>query len=436
MPSGPAPTPESLCENPRDPRGLRSDFVLLVLDADGNVACSVGPDLQDAAPDLGSVPASATGHLVTVRSLDGHSRWRLRVVSDGGSGQSVVLAVSLADADATVQRLTWISLGISAIVLLFTAAASGVIAGIGLRPLTRIEETAERIAAGDLTERVPTYRERTEVGRLAAALNGMLGQIERAFSARTESELKLRRFVSDASHELRTPLATVRGHAEMWRNGIVQQGAELDTLVARIESESVRMGALVDDMLLLARLDQARPLDRRPVDLLSIATDAVVDAEAQQPERSIQLQHAAGDRAPVVIGDEARLRQVVANLLSNALSHTPVSSNVDVRVAVLNDTVELSVKDSGPGMNPEVLNEVFDRFYRADPSRTRDHGGTGLGLAIVKSLVDANGGAVVCRSSVVEGSTFTVTLPFDGRTESGGEAARTEPPDHGSTLEE
>ena len=410
-PTGSAPTPERLCENPRDPRGLRSDFLLLVLDADGEVACSLGPDLQDEAPDLEAVPASATGHLVTVRSLDGHNRWRLRVVSDDESGQSLVLAVSLADADATVRRLTWISLGISAVVLLLTAAASGVIAGIGLRPLTRIEETAERIAAGDLTERVPTYRERTEVGRLAAALNGMLGQIERAFSARTESESKLRRFVSDASHELRTPLATVRGHAEMWRNGIVRQGADLDTLVARIESESERMGALVDDMLLLARLDQARPLDRRPIDVLSIATDAVVDAEAQQPARSVRLLHEAGDRPPVVVGDEARLRQVVANLLSNALSHTPVTSTIEVRVAVRSATVELSVSDTGPGMSPDVLDKVFDRFYRADPSRTRDHGGTGLGLAIVTSLVEAHGGTVTCTSTVVGATIFTVELP-------------------------
>jgi two-component system OmpR family sensor kinase len=258
---------------------------------------------------------------------------------------------------------------------------------------------------------VPTFRERTEVGRLAAALNGMLGQIERAFSARTESEGTLRRFISDASHELRTPLATVRGHAELWRNGFMREGRDLDTLVGRIESESTRMGVLVDDMLLLARLDQARALERRPVDVLSIATDAVIDAEARQPERDITLEHISGDQPPVVMGDEARLRQVITNLIANSLDHTPVTSPVAVCVQTVDDGVEISVTDAGPGMHAEVVPRVFDRFYRADLGRARGHGGTGLGLAIVKSLVSAHGGRVSCRSAVNDGSTFTISIP-------------------------
>jgi two-component system OmpR family sensor kinase len=404
-----APTPDDLCANPRDPSGLRSDFVLLVLDADDDVACSLGPDLGDAAPDLSSVPTT-TSDLLTVPSIDQEDRWRLRVVSDETSGQRLVLAVSLADADATVSRLTRIAVLISVLVLTLTGAAAWLIAGLGLRPLTRIEDTAERIAAGDLSERVPSFRERTEVGRLAAALNGMLGQIERAFFARTESEGTLRRFISDASHELRTPLATIRGHAELWRNGFMREGRDLDTLVGRIESESTRMGALVDDMLLLARLDQARPLERRPVDLLSLATDAVVDAEARQPEREIRITHVPADHPPVVMGDEARLRQVVTNLLENALDHTPVSSPVSVSVATREDLVELSVADAGPGMPPEVVPRVFDRFYRADLGRAREQGGTGLGLAIVRSLVEAHEGSVTCESSA-DGTTFRVCLP-------------------------
>jgi two-component system OmpR family sensor kinase len=404
-----APTPDQLCANPRDPSGLRSDFVLLVLDADDNVACSLGPDLGDAGPDLDSVPTTSTD-LLTVPSLDHEDRWRLRVVSDETSGQRLVLAVSLADADATVARLTQIAALISALVLALTGAAAWLIAGLGLRPLSRIEDTAERIAAGDLSQRVPSFRERTEVGRLAAALNGMLGQIERAFSDRTESEATLRRFVSDASHELRTPLATIRGHAELWRNGFMREGRDLDTLVGRIESESTRMGGLVDDMLLLARLDQARPLERRPVDLLSLATDAIIDAEARQPERDITMKHLPADQPPVVMGDEARLRQVVANLLSNALDHTPVSSPVQLTVETRHDAVELSVTDAGPGMPSEVVPRVFDRFYRADPGRTRSPGGTGLGLAIVKSLVHAHGGSVTCRSTLA-GTTFRISLP-------------------------
>jgi two-component system OmpR family sensor kinase len=415
-----APTPDDLCANPRDPSGLRSDFVLLVLDADDDIACSLGADLGVAGPDLGSVPTTST-ELRTVPSLDHEDRWRLRVVSDGTSGQRLVLAVSLADADATVDRLTQIAVLISVLVLTFTGAAAWLIAGLGLRPLTRIEDTAERIAAGDLSERVPSFRERTEVGRLAAALNGMLGQIERAFRARTESEGTLRRFISDASHELRTPLATIRGHAELWRNGFMREGRDLDTLVGRIESESTRMGQLVDDMLLLARLDQSRPLERRPVDLLSLATDAVVDAVARQPDREIRVTHAPADHPPVVTGDEARLRQVVTNLLENALDHTPVSSPVSVSVAVLqeSDLVELSVADAGPGMPAEVVARVFDRFYRADPGRAREQGGTGLGLAIVRSLVEAHGGSVTCESSA-DGSTFRLRLP---RQESGSRRA-------------
>lgn len=401
--------PRNLCANPRDPRGLRSDFVLLVLDSEGDVVCSLGPDLGDAAPELDEADLVGTDEVVTVPSVDGNSRWRARATSDDDTGQTVVLAVSLADADATVARLTWLSLLVSALVLLFTAAAAWVIARIGLQPLERIEDTAERIAAGDLTERVPHYRRGTEVGRLAHALNGMLAQIERAFSASTTSEARLRRFISDASHELRTPVAAVRGHAEMWRTGISD---DLDTIMARIESESKRMGDLVDDMLLLAHLDQSRPLERTPVDLLSLATDAVIDTQALQPERQISVDAQPGASPPVVIGDQSRLRQILANLLTNALAHTPATSPIEVAVRARDRHVDLSVHDSGPGMPSDVQAKVFDRFYRADPSRTRDHGGSGLGLAIVKSLTEAHGGTVTCTSSPGSGTTFTVSLPL------------------------
>jgi len=401
--------PGTLCANPRDPQGLRSDFMLVVLDADGGVVCSLGPDIGDAAPSLDDANLAGTDELATIPSIDGESRWRVRADYDADSGQTVVLAVSLADADATVSRLTWLSTLVSGLVLLFTAAAAWAIARIGLQPLERIEETAERIAAGDLTERVPHYRRRTEVGRLAHALNGMLGQIERAFSASTTSEARLRRFISDASHELRTPVAAIRGHAEMWRTGITD---DLDTSMTRIESESVRMGDLVDDMLLLAHLDQSRPMERTPVDLLSLATDAVIDTQALQPERSITLEARPGANPPVVIGDQARLRQILANLLTNALAHTPPTSPIEVAVRARDHHVDISVHDAGPGMEPEVQAKVFDRFYRSDPARTRRHGGSGLGLAIVKSLTEAHGGTVTCTSSPTAGSTFTVSLPL------------------------
>lgn len=409
----PPGAPSNLCANPRDPQGLRSDFVLLVLDGDGEVACSLGPDLGDSAPAFEPADLAGTDEVVTLQSADGQSRWRARALPDADTGQTLVLAVSLADADATVSRLTWLSLLVSTLVLLFTAAAAWAIARIGLRPLERIEETAEHIAAGDLTERVPHYRRRTEVGRLAHALNGMLGQIERAFSASTTSETRLRRFISDASHELRTPVAAIRGHAEMWRTGIT---TDVDTSMARIESESKRMGDLVDDLLLLAHLDQSRPMERTPVDLLSLATDAVIDTQALQPERPIALDAQPGTSPPVVIGDQSRLRQVLANLLTNALAHTPATSPIEVAVRARDHHVDLSVRDAGPGMTPEVVAKVFDRFYRADPSRTRAHGGSGLGLAIVKSLTEAHGGTVTCTSDPGSGTTFTVSLPLEAST--------------------
>lgn len=405
----PPGAPPDLCANPRDPQGLRSDFVLLVLESDGEVSCSLGPDLGGAAPAFDRVDLDGTDELVTVPSADGDSRWRARAVHDEETGQTVVLAVSLADADATVARLTRLSVGVSVLVLLLTAAAAWLIARIGLRPLERIEETAERIAEGDLTERVPHFRRRTEVGRLSYAINGMLGQIESAFSARTTSEARLRRFISDASHELRTPVAAIRGHAELWRTRI---STDLDTIMGRIESESTRMGDLVDDMLLLARLDQSRPLEQEPVDLLSLAADAVVDAQALQPERSITLHAEPSPDPPVVLGDEARLRQILANLVTNALAHTPASSPIEVDVRTRDDRVVVSVRDSGPGMPPEVLTKVFDRFYRADPGRTRSHGGSGLGLAIVRSLTEAHGGTVTCASTPGQGSTFRLSLPL------------------------
>lgn len=402
--------PEDRCANPEDPRGLRSDFVLLVLDADGQVECSLGPELGGSTPDLaGLVGASDSATLETVPSQDGESEWRVRSVQLADQDQRLVFAVSLADVDATVTRLTLLSLLISGVILVLTALAAWVIARIGLRPLEKIEETAERIAAGDLSERVPAFRPRTEIGRLAHALNGMLVQVERAFTARTESEEKLRRFVSDASHELRTPVAAIRGHAEMWRTGVTD---DLTTVMTRIESESTRIGDLVDDMLLLARLDQARPLAQEPVDMLSLATEAVIDAQARQPDRSMTLEAHPSEDPPVVVGDEARLRQILDNVLTNALVHTPTSSPIGIAVGVRHDRVEVTIRDAGPGMAPHALAKAFDRFYRADPGRSRDHGGSGLGLAIVKSLVDAHLGTVSCTSDVAGGTTFRILLPL------------------------
>jgi two-component system OmpR family sensor kinase len=409
-PPGMADSADLGCANPQDPRGLRSDFLLLVLDADGRVECSLGPEVGGSSPEVDRLTdAARSTELQNVPSQDGKSEWRVRTVPLDGSDRTIVFAVSLADVDATVNRLVRLSVVVSSVILLLAAVAAWALARIGLRPLERIEETAERIAEGDLTERVPTYRPRTEIGRLARALNGMLVQVESAFTARRESEDRLRRFVSDASHELRTPIATIRGHAEMWRTGVTD---DLDTVMGRIESESTRMGDLVSDMLLLARLDQSRPLEQQPVDMLSLVTETVIDAQALQPGRPLTIEARPGPTAPVVLGDEARLRQVLTNLLTNAMVHTPPSSAIAIVVRVVEGRVVVTVRDDGPGMSPEALAKVFDRFYRADPGRSRDQGGVGLGLAIVKSLVEAHGGSVTCTSDPVEGSAFSVSLPL------------------------
>jgi two-component system OmpR family sensor kinase len=272
---------------------------------------------------------------------------------------------------------------------------------------------------------VPDRDPRTEVGRLGRALNTMLAQIESAFGARAASEAsarrsedRMRRFVADASHELRTPLTTIRGFAELYRQGGARDPAELDRLMRRIEDQAAQMGLLVEDLLLLARLDQQRPLDRRPVDLLALAAEAVNDARAVAPDRQIELVlgDEDGESALVVLGDDQRLRQVLANLVNNALAHTPAGSPVEVRVGASSldgrPSAAVEVVDHGPGLTPEQAERVFERFYRADPARSHADGGTGLGLSIVAALVAVHGGTVRVDSIPGRGARFRVVLPL------------------------
>jgi two-component system OmpR family sensor kinase len=307
-----------------------------------------------------------------------------------------------------------------------------VFAGVGyvvvrasLRPLRDVEDTAAAIAAGDLARRVPHGDPRTEVGRLSGALNTMLAEIETAFEQRAVSEAaarrseeRMRRFVADASHELRTPLTTIRGFAELYRQGAARSEADLARLMRRIEDEANRMGLLVEDLLLLARLDQQRPLAQLPVDVLALAGDAVHDAQAVAPDRAVTLEVGRTDPPPIVIGDEARLRQVLANLIGNALQHTPAGTPVTVRVTTApaapggRAAVHLAVADAGPGLSEDDAARVFERFFRADPARSRDEGGTGLGLAIVAALVAGHGGSVRLDTAAGTGATFTVELPL------------------------
>jgi two-component system OmpR family sensor kinase len=368
--------------------------------------------------------------MFTVRAGDGSTTWRVATVPLP-EGYTAVVATDLGDDQKAISRLVAIEAIVGLIVLTVLAAAGYVLVRNSLRPLAEVERTAQAIAAGDLSQRVPVGDDRTEVGRLSLALNGMLSRIESAFRAQQASEEqargsehRMRRFVADASHELRTPLTSIRGFAELYRQGAVRSDEDVARLMQRIEAEGARMGLLVEDLLLLARLDQQRPLTFAPVDLAEVAGDAVHDAKAVQPDRPIalHLDESLTD-VPVVFGDEGRLRQVVGNLVTNALTHTPPDTRVMVTVAQAADdggVLVLRVADEGPGMDPADAGRAFERFYRADASRTRGEdstakaGGTGLGLAIVSSLVAAHGGSVDLATAPGRGATFTVRLPRSG----------------------
>jgi len=448
------------------------------------------------------------GQLVAVQAVSGGDNWRVitghysytphflgGVLGPTATG-TLIVGVDLGDINAAISHLAGIELIVSVIIMVGLAIVGVAIVRASLRPLTDIEQTAEAIAAGDLSRRVPDADPGTEVGRLGESLNSMLTQIETSFHAREESEAaarrseeRMRQFVADASHELRTPLTAMRGYAEYYRqrgglgqeamtgqqtmtgqetttgqagsrapagaaipagqaaqagsahgqdtaaeNAAVDKTAtretstafavngngpltsdDLDRIMLRVEQESTRMGVLVEDMLLLARLDQQRPIERRPVDLLTLAADAVQDARMIAPERTIELTVSSG-AAFLVLGDEVRLRQVIGNLMSNALTHTPEGTPVEVRIlsGMLHSTpgVVLEVADQGPGLRASQAERVFERFYRADQARTRKTGGAGLGLAIVAALVAAHGGTVSVDSTPGHGATFRITLPL------------------------
>ncbi len=428
-----------------------------------------GPKLP---ADIGSL-ASPTPNAITVAATSGGGSWRIIAIPaalnnpDGSvTHGSVVVGLDVTSSYKTIRELTGIDLIVSLGIILGLAIVGIGLVRASLRPLTDIERTAEAIAAGDLSRRVPERDPRTEIGRLGRSLNAMLAQIEAAFGARAESELaarrsedRMRQFVADASHELRTPLTAIRGFAEYYRQrgGLADGGtaapgpaagngsrmsseaggvlarADLDRIMRRVEQESSRMGVLVEDMLLLARLDQQRPLDYRPVDMLTLAADAVHDARVVAPDRGIELTVGTG-AALIVLGDEVRLRQIIGNLMSNALTHTPEGTPVEVRVRPGSmherppsapgrgapaapglapvPAVIFEVADHGAGLTPYQAEHAFERFYRSDQARTRKAGGTGLGLAIVAALTIAHGGAVWIESPPGGGASFRLALPL------------------------
>jgi two-component system, OmpR family, sensor kinase len=349
-------------------------------------------------------------HPVTVPAVGG-GRFRLLSAPEP-NGDTLVFAAPLDEVEQTIARLVGIQLAASAAVLAGVGLSAFFLIRGGLRPLKDMGRTATAIAAGDLSRRVDHTDERTEVGQLGAAFNRMLGRIESSFEAQQASEQRLRRFIADASHELRTPLTSIRGYAELFRRGASERPEDLAKAMRRIEEEAARMGVLVDDLLLLARLDQGRALDRKPVDLSRVAADAVDDARAVEPDRPITL-----DSPPtlVVAGDDLRLRQVLANLLANARQHTPPGTPVHVAVEGDGTAATVVVADQGPGLPPEQAERVFERFYRADAARSRAQGGTGLGLAIVSAIAEAHGGKATVDSHPGAGARFRVTLPLAGR---------------------
>src|SRR5271165_76559 len=419
-----------------------------------------------------AIPASELGNSgqpFTVPAQSGGDGWRViaqpvQYSSDGVTFQTgtLVVGVSLGNLDQTMAYLIRVDVIVSVVILIVLMIVGFAVVRANLQPLVDIEETAGEIAEGHLNRRVPELDPRTEIGRLGRSLNVMLSQIETAFHAREESEAaahqseeRMRRFIADASHELRTPLTAIRGFAEYYRQrgglvphwdksaassaaadeagtGALDMGGgltpdDLDRIMHRVEKEAARMGLLVEDLLLLARLDQQRPLARQPIDLLSLAGDAVHDARLLAPARTIDLSVQPG-AAFLVIGDEARLRQVIGNLMSNALTHTPDGSPIEVsigsgkldpRVPDSPPAVTLDVTDHGPGMTPEQAHRVFERFYRADQARTRTTGGSGLGLAIVSALVTAHGGVASVRTAPDQGSTFRIALPLDPEAQGG-----------------
>ncbi|WP_232797290.1 sensor histidine kinase [Blastococcus atacamensis] len=414
-----------------------TDYLACLVPGGEELVVLAGPtDDEDHRPDLGRLAArigddgdrgigpARPPRMFTVPAEDRSTSWRVAAV-ELPEGYTALLARDLRGDEQVIGRLVAIEVVVGLVVLVLLGAAGYLLVSNSLRPLTEVEHTARAIAAGDLSRRVPEGDERTEVGRLATALNGMLARIESAFHAQQASEdeargseQRMRRFVADASHELRTPLTSICGFAELYRQGAVRSEDDVARLMQRIEAEGGRMGLLVEDLLLLARMDQQRPLSMASVDLAAVAGDAVHDARAVQPDRpiSLHLDESLTD-VPVVVGDESRLRQVVGNLVTNALTHTPVPTRVLVSVAQAPDDPDvllLRVADEGPGMAEGDAARAFERFYRADASRTRAAGGTGLGLAIVASLAAAHGGSASLETAPGAGLRVTVRLPRGG----------------------
>ena len=387
-----------------------------LLDISGNVIGRIGGEFANSI-DLNEFKKLTPEKVDSLNELpftisgdDGKTDIRAIARSLPSGEGTVVISVALDSVDKTVAGLRGIFILISFIVLISIAIVARSLIKLTLKPLNQIEKTAAAIAEGDLSARLPEVNSRTEVGRLTGSLNTMLSRIEESFTIRTESENKLRRFVADASHELRTPLTAIRGFAELHRQGAVVGEEKTKELVSRIEKESIRMSSLVEDLLLLARLDQSRELTFDPVDINHLVKEAVASAQAAGPGYEITV--SSTNDEVFVLGDSMRIHQAIANLLANARTHTPVGTKIAVNISQGDLETKISISDNGPGLSEEDQKRVFERFFRADPSRVRVGGeGSGLGLAIVDAVMKAHGGRVEVNSKIGAGATFTIVFP-------------------------
>ena len=410
--------------------GAVGSYRVYILDQRGNVLYSVaGADQQaENEPVLTGWDSEKvkkyheTG--TTVNSRTGSNDWRIMPISlessTNGQASSMVIALPLKQTNQVVALVGVLTFAFGLATLAAAIAMTWVIVTRTFEPLARVEQTAAKIAAGDLSQRIEDYNPSNEIGNLAISLNTMLAQIESSFNAQAKSEAKMRRFVGDASHELRTPLVSIRGYSELYRQGALPNDEAVATAMGRIESESKRMGQLVEDLLTLARIDERRESKLAPFDLFHLAVDASNDAYATSPDREVSLVGLTNDIAPTsapVIGDESRMRQVVANLLTNAMRYTPAGTPLEIAVGVREDVPGyplsvIEVRDHGPGIHGEDRERVFERFYRTDTSRSRDTGGTGLGLSIVAAILEQHDGSVHIEETSGGGATFVISLPF------------------------
>jgi two-component system OmpR family sensor kinase len=379
-----------------------------LLDADGKVLSDIEQSDSTAVPSLPATLSTANGGgLFSTGSGDGSGDWRVYTsATNRPTGGTVVVALPLSDVDASLQRLVLIEASAAAALLALIATGSWLILRRGLRPLEHMAGQARTITAGDLSERVTPADGRTEVGQLGLALNTMLAEIEGAFQERGATEQRLRQFLADASHELRTPLTSIQGFAELARLGADQEHVDPAIVQRRIEEEAARMKVLVEDLLLLARLDETRPPSREAVDLTVLAADACSDAVALDPSRRITL---IAPAPVVVLGDPDHLRQAIGNLAANAVRHTPAGSRVEVTTRVEGSEAVVSVSDDGHGLDEAALQHVFDRFWRADHARIGHS--TGLGLSIVAGIAHEHGGTASAANRPGGGAIFTLRLP-------------------------